>query len=204
MDYKHINDYEQLYLIKENDDNAKELMFDKYKPIVISIASKYHSRLLTLGVDIDDLIQEGYIGLSNAFKSFKESSNACFYTFSVICIERQVRAYCKKQFSNKNRIINSAYSIDELKPEDGDYSYIYIKEDENSIANPDIYVSNLYNYIKCINFKNTLPIKESMIFELRFNGFKYREIAMLLNISCNNVDNSIHRIKEKFKVYLNK
>ena len=40
MDYKNINDYEQLYLIRENDDEAKDTVFHKYKPIIISIASK--------------------------------------------------------------------------------------------------------------------------------------------------------------------
>ena len=35
--YKDINDYEQLYLVSENDDIAKERLFNKYKPIIISI-----------------------------------------------------------------------------------------------------------------------------------------------------------------------
>ena len=41
MDYRDINDYEQLYLVAENDDEAEEVIFRKYKPIIYAIADKY-------------------------------------------------------------------------------------------------------------------------------------------------------------------
>lgn len=203
MDYKEINDYEQLYLIKENDDIAKEVMYTKYKPIVVSLASKYYNLLSKSGIDMDDLVQEGYIGLFNAINSFLETANACFYTFSIICVERQIKSYCKKYLSNKNKVMNNSYSIDAIGS-DNDFLSIDVIEDSYSNNNPDIYLTNAYDYIRMINFKHTLPLKESLIFELRYNGFKYREIANLLDISCNCVDNSIHRIKGKLTFYLDK
>ncbi len=203
MNYKEINDYEQLYLIYENDDDAKQVMYKKYKPIVVSLANKYYRLLLNAGIDIDDLIQEGYIGLSSAINSFKETANVCFYTFCVICIERQIRSYCKKYTSNKNMILNTAYSIDNQQQEEKSL-IVDISESKYSINNPDIYVSNLFHYTKCIQFKHTLSLKDSLIFELRYNGFKYKEISTLLDISINCVDNSIHKTKDKFLLFLNK
>ena len=203
MDYKYINDYEQLYLISENDDEAKKMMFDKYKPIVISLANKYYNYLSKVGIDIEDLIQEGYIGLSNAIKSFKDTKNACFYTFSSICIERQIRAYSKKYMSNKNMILNMSYSIDDVNNGNNKIFSINIKE-ENAESNPDLYLINTYYNEVCVDFKHMLSLKDSLIFELRVNGFKYREISKLLDVSLNTVDNSIHRIKGKLLNYLNK
>ena len=38
--YRDLNDYEIMYLVEENDD-AKELLLEKYKPIIINMAIKY-------------------------------------------------------------------------------------------------------------------------------------------------------------------
>ena len=45
MQYKDINDYEVLYLIGENQLEEKDIIFKKYKPILISISQKYYMRL---------------------------------------------------------------------------------------------------------------------------------------------------------------
>lgn len=204
MNYKNINDYEQLYLIKENDDTANEIIFTKYKPIIYSIASKYYNMSNKNGIDIDDLCQEGYIGLANAIKSFKEDVNTCFYTFSIICIERQIKSYYNKYNSNKNRIMNHAYSLDIDIDNSDNMICIDAKEDEYSIHNPFIYLLDSFNNINLINFKHTLSTNESLVFELRYNGFKYKEIATLLGISSSCVDDCIRRIKEKLEKYLNR
>ena len=41
MDYKKLNDYEVMYMIKENDDYSREILLKKYMPIVSKISSKY-------------------------------------------------------------------------------------------------------------------------------------------------------------------
>ena len=38
--YRDLNDYEIMYMIEENDE-AKDLLFDKYRPIVVNIAKNY-------------------------------------------------------------------------------------------------------------------------------------------------------------------
>lgn len=204
MDYKNVNDYEQLYLISENDDEANNIIFKKYKPKIYSLAHKYYNMLIDTKIDVDDLIQEGYVGLSNAIKTFKESENTCFYTYTVVCIERQMQTYCRKFNSKKNKSLNMSYSIDGLDRDDNITSSIYLKENEYSNNNPYTYLSNSYYNELCINFKHTLPMVESLVFELRCNGFKYKEISNLLDISLSHVDSCVHRIKEKFPIYLNK
>lgn len=202
MNYKNINDYEQLYLIRENDDEAKNIIFEKYKPIIFSLASKYYNKSKLFGVDIDDLCQEGYIGLAKAIKSFKENMNACFYTFCTVCIERQMKTYCIRYNSNKNKIMNNACSLD-MEIADN-ITGIDVIEDKDHLHNPFIYLTNSFNNNYLIGFKHSLPLTESLIFELRYNGFKYKEIANLLDVSTSCVDNCIHKIKVKLKKVLNK
>ncbi len=197
--YKDINDYEQLYLVSENDDEAKENIFNKYKPIIISIAKKY-LKYTNNRFDLDDLIQEGYIGLNRAINSFNEKEGVLFYTFSVVCIERQIKSYYRSYRTLKNQNFYSSYSLD---MEIDDMTLGNIIEDKSIVNNPILYLDNSYLNKKLIDFKHSLSFRNSLVFELRYNGFKYREIAQLLDISISIVDNSIHHCKEKLKMYLN-
>lgn len=202
MDYKGINDYEQLYLISENDEEARNLVYDKYKPIVISIASKYMNKNIDK-VDLDDLIQEGYIGLDKAIRTFRETANACFYTFANICIEGQILSYLRGYNTKKNYVLNKSYYIDDI-----DYNRLLsvrqLNEDLIKNSDPAEYLNESFYNRMCIDFKHTLAMNDSCIFELRYNGFKYKEIAKLLGISVSTVDTRLRHIKERFLKYSNK
>lgn len=193
--YKNLNDYEQLYLVCENDEYAREKIFNKYKPIIVSIAKKY----LTYSnnrFDLDDLVQEGYIGLNRAISSFNEKENVLFYTFSVVCIERQIKSYYRQFKTLKNYHFYNSCSLD-MEIEDMTLSDIV--EDKSILNSPTLFLDNSYLEEEIINFKHSLDFRTSLVFELRYNGFKYREIATLLDISIGIVDTSIHNCKEKLK-----
>lgn len=193
--YKNLNDYEQLYLVCENDEYAKEKIFNKYKPIIVSIAKKY----LTYSnnrFDLDDLIQEGYIGLNRAISSFNDKENVLFYTFSIVCIERQIKSYYRQYKTLKNYHFYNSYSLD---MEIDDMTLSDIVEDKSILNSPTLFLDNSCLEEELINFKHSLDFRTSLVFELRYNGFKYREIADLLDISIGIVDSSIHNCKERLK-----
>ena len=52
-----------------------------------------------------------------------------------------------------------------------------------------------------INFKNSLSFLDAQIFELRYNGFSYRNIASLLEIDAKKVDNQLLKIRKKLEKY---
>lgn len=196
--YKNLNDYEQLYLVCENDEYAREEIFNKYKPIIVSIAKKY----LTYSnnrFDLDDLVQEGYIGLNRAISTFNEKENVLFYTFSVVCIERQIKSYYRQIKTLKNYHFYNSYSLD---MEIDDMILSDIIEDKSILNSPTFFLDNSYLEDEIIKFKHSLDFRTSLVFELRYNGFKYREIAALLDISIGIVDASIHNCKEKMKKFL--
>ena len=85
MNYKNINDYELLYYVKENDDNALNTLFNKYDPVINKLASKYYRKYKYIGITYEDLIQEARIGLMNSIKSF-DDEQSLFYSFCVISI----------------------------------------------------------------------------------------------------------------------
>ena len=59
---------------QNGDENAIEKLLSSYKPLVNKIARSY---FLT-GGDIEDLVQEGMIGLYKAIKTFKKEKTASY------------------------------------------------------------------------------------------------------------------------------
>lgn len=194
MNYRDINDYELLYLIKDEDDHYKGVLFEKYYPVVSNLSYKYFYQYQTIVDEYDDLYQEGIIGLNYAIEMFDFRKDVSFYSYALLCIESKLKDYIRKLKRNKNLIIKSAVSLsleigedifleDILASDDLTYHSILSKEQSNFF----------------IHFKNTLSMKESLVFELRFNGFSYDEISKLLEIKKTNIYSYIRQIRVKFK-----
>ena len=74
MDYKKLNDYEVVYMVRENDDEAREIIFNKYIPLVRRIASNYLTLAKMARIEYEDLVQEGLIALNEAINKYNEYS----------------------------------------------------------------------------------------------------------------------------------
>lgn len=184
MNYKNVNDYEVIYMIRENDDDALNIMYEKYRPLVKKIASKYFL-LVEKKVTFDDLIQEGMIAVGNAIKTFNEYSDVLFYTYLSVCVERRLLTFCRNINSHKNYILNNS------------------SFDENIDNRYDSNISCLDSIIKkeeLINIKNKLSFLDSCVFELKFNGFTNNEITELLDISYKYLMYRIRKIRDIIKM----
>lgn len=184
MDYKQINDYEVMYMVRENDEEARELLFKKYLPIVGKIASKYTEYIKRKGADFDDLLQEGMIALNAAINGYDDSNGVLFYTYVSVCIERHLATYCRRIDNKKNYFLNN--SIDE----DNYYSKVDFKSSIDYIFDEKLAEEEF------IFYKNAFDIKHSSVFELRYNGFTYKEIGKLLDISVSTVDGRLYQIRK--------
>lgn len=197
MNYKDVNDNEMLYLIGEKDEEAEKILFGKYRNLIMKLAPKYLPSIQYRGGDFDDLVQEGYIGLYSAIKNYHPENNTLFYTFASVCIERQMATYCKRLSTNKQEILNYSYSLD-IIPEDARDSFIETipgdKDDE------PLQCVMMADYVEAIvDFKNKLSNDMACVFELRMNGFTYREISTLLDLPKSRIDSALCQIRTKLK-----
>ncbi len=184
MDYKQINDYEVMYMVRENDEEARDLLLKKYLPVVSKIAAKYSEFIKTKGVDFEDLLQEGTIAINTAINTFDDSNGVLFYTYVRVCIERHLATYCKRLDSKKNYFLNSSAS------EDNYYSIIDSRSSIDTIFNDKLFEEEF------ICYKNAFDLKYSSVFELRYNGFTYKEIGKLLDISVSTVDGRLYKVRK--------
>lgn len=187
MNYKEYNDYELIYMVREQDDNSYGVLFQKYLPIIKRIACDYYRSYSTYGYDLDDFIQEGYIGFQKAISSFDENKDILFYTFVVLCIHRKIINFCKRISCDRKNISNTnIVDSDEIPIVDssaGLDEFFYTRELLSSIW--DI----VYSF----------PLEYSSVFELRMNQFHYSEISELLDISGRKAEFMVRRVMQKIR-----
>ena len=189
------NDYELLYLIKEENEDAKEKFYEKYTPLVEMKAKKYFEAIQNKGYELNDLIQEGMIGLSNAIKDYQDNKEVKFATFASICIDRQLCNFIRDINRQKHQVLNASVSIDAKTP--SGRTLLDILNDNNN-PNPEesfVFLEEQEEIKDKVG--QYLTKREREVFDLRYEGFTYQEIALLLNISTKSVDGAISRIKQK-------
>lgn len=197
--YKEYDDNELLYLIAEQNEDATNILYEKYKTIVAIKVKKYLRYANKIGLEYSDLYQEGMVGLSEAIEGFKESKETKFSTFANLCIERQIFSVLTKSSRKKHNILNESLSLDNTYEDN--LSLLNFVFDKSS--DPGIYIENRERveelYKKIVN---NLTDLENEVFKLKINGFDYKEICEMLNKSYKSVDTALQRVKNKIKKIL--
>ena len=187
MKYKNYNDYELIYMVRENDDDSKNILYQKYLPIIHSIAHEYYYRFCKYGFDYDDFFQEAMISFQKALIAYDENKDSLFYTFVTLCMRRSLLSFCRN-------ISNTRYNIsNENMIELGECQILDDKTDMNKIFQS----FELSKIIKNVIY--SLPLESGAIMELRLNGFNYREIGILLDIPSSSVEFKSRRARKDLR-----
>lgn len=196
MKYKEYNDLELISYIKEQNEEANEIMYIKYKPLIVSIAKRYYRK--SSGLDLNDLINEGMLGVFNAILTYNETLDIPFYSYVKTCIESKIIATFNKNLTLKNKMLNDSVSFDNTNDEYNIENII--SEDKNALINLLDKEKEAYldKYLKDI-----LTDLEYKIFKYRLKGFDYKEISHILDKDKKKIDNALYRIKKKLKDKIN-
>ncbi len=202
MNYQEYSDSELYSMICEASEEAKEIIYTKYKYIIDVIIKKYVYTAKKLGVEYNDLYQEGLVGFADALNNYDESKKVLLSTFISVCVERRLQNAVLKAGRFKNKILRDSLSLDHEYGE----QQIPLREmirDEKS--DPLFGISKAEDYeelIECI--KNKLSSNEYEVYQLMLHGLNYQEIALILNKKPKQIDNTIQRLKYKIKLILDK
>ena len=187
-----LNDYELLEYISSNNEEANNLMYEKYKPLIISISKKYISFGKKFGFEINDLIQEGMLGLNRAIETFDSNMNIKFYTLARVCIERKIMNLFKIAGRDKYKVLNESIPIEN---EEYDLENL-IGDTSSNPLNIVLEAETKKNVLN--NLNNSLSESEKKVLHLKQEGFTNEEISSILNKSKKQIYNTIQRIKKKY------
>ena len=183
------NDYELVSLAQEGNEEAIDIIYKKYKPIIVKKSKNAILYASHHGIDINDIMQEGYIGLDEAIKGFSQDDKATFYTFANLCIDREIVNYLRKTTRGKNKLLNEAVAIDE--------GLENVISDEMDIESSFILKDNEKKFM--IEIYEELTKFEKEVFDLKIKGYNFEEIANILDRDIKSIYNTFHRIKQKSK-----
>ena len=195
-----ISDYEDgklIELVHENSDEAKSILFHRYKSKIDYLIKKYTNPSLSLGIDISDLNQEALLGFTDAILNFDEKKDASLPTFICLCVERKIKKALIKAGTIKNQTMKDTLSLEYIY-EDLDMPLKELIEDVDS--DPLIKVSEEESYKELLNeIRSNLTDNEKEVFELLIAGLTYKDIAVILDKEPKQIDHARERIKFKIK-----
>ncbi len=176
-----------IFSAQNGDENAVDEIFKNFKTKVKAIARGY----FLIGGDLDDLVQEGMIGLFKAIKSFDKNKSDDFNAFALMCVNREIINCIKKNNSDKNKTLNYTVSLDgiaqnylaNISPES-----IVLDREENGLL------------LKAIDEQLSDFEKKAVLSYIE--GFSYSEIAEQNGVTAKAVDNALQRARTKLAGFL--
>lgn len=193
-DCLNIDDDLMCEMVRNGDEYAVKALIDRYLPVVKAIAGRYH----TVGIDFDDLLQEGMIGIFKAVVGFDKTKNVPFDFFVRKCIKNEmcdaVKASERKKHSPLNNSISFGEPVFEQALHTGCFDSAYgdpeglviDKEDEDEIEQV---------------LEGLLSTFEKMVLKTYLDGNSYKETALAVNRDSKSVGNAIARIRRKLSTY---
>lgn len=158
-----------LAALEEGDEGAKQLLIEHNLRLVVYIARRFENT----GVNLEDLISIGTIGLIKAIGTYRRDKNIKLATYASRCIENEILMHIRKTSGQKAEVsldepINMDYDGNELLLSD------ILGTDEDMILRPmedDVDLCVLRQAL------SELPEREREIVLMRYGLYGYKELT---------------------------
>ena len=187
---------EALEALEQGDEAAKQALVEHNLRLVVYIARRFENT----GINIEDLISIGTIGLMKAIGTYRLEKKIKLATYASRCIENEILMYIRKTANQKAEI-----SLDEPINMDCDGNELLLSDilgtDEDTISRPleeDVDKKVLRQALE------TLPPREQEIVFLRYGleGRKeltQKEVAQTMGISQSYISRLEKRILQRLR-----
>lgn len=168
---------------QQGDPAALSHLIVQLMPMVRRQAARYRLP----GMEGEDLVQEGLLGLLKAIRLY-DPAQSQFFTFASLCVASQMTSAARSALSYKSRPLRDYAPLDQLpstpeamaSPEEHAILSERMKELETNIA-------------------TRLSGFEQQTLRLYLSGLSYQQIANLQHTSAKAVDNALQRVRRKLR-----
>ena len=181
---------------ESGDESARKLLIEHNLRLVVYISKRFENT----GINIEDLISIGTIGLIKAVNTFNSSKNIQLATYASRCIENEILMSLRKISTQRTEI-----SFDEPLNTDWDGNELLLSDilgtDEDEVARPLEDDADRQMLMEAIS---TLGERERSIIMMRFGlpcGKEYtqKEVADIMGISQSYISRLEKRIIEQLR-----
>jgi RNA polymerase sporulation-specific sigma factor len=173
-------------LVQQGDSEALPLLWEKTCQLITRMAKQYHYFLdgNKYGVEIDDLIQEGYFALLNAVKYYKPEKGYAFTTYLTYTLKNAFKTAKRIRGGHNRDALNYATSLDMPVGEEGDNTMVDFITDETAEAAYDaLIVEDIAQIILATARGLSNPNEWRIIFECVYLGRTFESMADELGVS---------------------
>ncbi len=195
---------EQQKYINESDENLvarfhggeteiMDYLLEKYKDLVRKVSRK----LFLIGGDVDDVLQEGMIGLFKAIRDYDCSKkDASFYSFAELCISRQIYTAINASNRKKHSPLRDYVSLS-----DSPISLL-VANDFNGNRNPEeLILDKEAQHMIQYEIERCLSTFEKQVLDMYLSGCSYDKISKEVGKPVKSVDNALSRIRSKLRKF---
>jgi len=194
-------EHKLLELLTTGDQSARAMLIEHNLRLVVYIARKFENT----GINIEDLISIGTIGLIKAVNTFDTDRKIKLATYASRCIENEILMYLRRNNKTKTEI-----SFDEPLNTDWDGNELLLSDVLGTEV--DIITKNLDAAVDkelLINALSELKDREKQIMELRFGligeeSKTQKDVADMLGISQSYISRLEKKIIKRLKKEFNK
>ena len=190
---------EKAIIAMENgDESAKKLLTEHNLRLVVYISRRFENT----GVNLEDLISIGTIGLIKSINTFRSDKNIKLATYASRCIENEILMHLRKISNQRSEV-----SFDEPLNTDWDGNELLLSDvlgtDDDEVCRP---LEDDADRQMLLNAVNSLGTREKNIITLRFGlggGSEYtqKEVADMMGISQSYISRLekriIHRLRRE-------
>ena len=185
-----------LEALEQGDERAKQTLVEHNLRLVVYIARRFENT----GINIEDLISIGTIGLMKAIGTYRLEKKIKLATYASRCIENEILMYIRKTANQKTEI-----SLDEPINMDCEGNELLLSDilgtDEDTISRPleeDVDKKVLHQALE------TLPPREQEIVFLRYGlegrrELTQKEVAQTMGISQSYISRLEKRILQRLR-----
>lgn len=193
---------EEYYVTMSNDGDlfSRDKLIEHNLRLVVFLAKKYENT----GVDLEDLVSIGTIGLMKGIKTFSLDKNIKLATYASRCIDNEILMYLRK-----NKKVRTEISFDENLSFDSEGNELHLEDILGT--EPDIVTKPLeddYNRKIMLEEIDKLNERDKEIIIMRYGLFgkeekTQKEVAELLGISQSYISRIEKKVIKKLKNVVN-
>lgn len=138
--------------------------------------------------EMEDLTQEGLLGLYAAAVAFDEAGGASFSTYAGVCIYNRMASAVRRYSSSGNRTLNESVSLDSGE------AVLAAGEDPGDAVELREWAAGLRRRLE-----GALSPLERKVLALYLSGCSRRDLPGRLGLSQKSCDNALHRVRCKLR-----
>ena len=182
QDYRNEKDEALIAVARAGDADATEELMRRYKNIVLRSARKFSFNQFA---EVDDLVQEGMIGLYSAIGSFSSAAGKSFKNFVYLCVVRRIYSYLR--FINRGNPEGERSEIDPESIPEGSTPEDLLLDGESDAEFR-------------LRLVKTLSDFEFRVVTMYLEGMSYAQISEATGKEIKSIDNALARAKRKLQV----